>query len=70
MHDNQHNYSIETVKEQTMSKLICRFVMWLMHTRYVKIGEPIFYIRGVGKDYPKYLLYTEDETVYRRMDKF
>ena len=53
-----------------MSELICRFVMWLLHTRYIKTGEPIFYIKGLGKDYPKYLLYTEDETVYRRMDKF
>lgn len=53
-----------------MSKLIYTFVMWLLHTQYVKSGEPIYFIKGVGKDYPKYLLYTEDDRVYRRMDKF
>lgn len=37
---------------------------------YIKIGKPILFIKGIGNDYPKYLLYTEDENVYKRMDKF
>ena len=50
--------------------MIDRFIMWLCHIRYKKYGMPIFYIRGTEEDYPNYLLYTEDENVYRRMDKF
>ena len=52
-----------------MNKLIYRFVMWLLHTQYVKFRAPVYFIKGVGKDYPKYLLYTEDEKVYQRMDR-
>jgi hypothetical protein len=39
---------------------------------YKNYGMPIFYIKGLKKDgdYPKYLLYTEDENVYQRMDRF
>jgi hypothetical protein len=52
--------------------MICRIIMWLCHIRYKKYGMPIFYIKGLkkDKDYPKYLLYTEDENVYQRMDRF
>lgn len=49
--------------------MIDRFIMWLCHLRYKKYGMPIFYIKGTGKDYPKYLVYTENEFVYNRMDK-
>lgn len=47
-----------------------RFVMWILHLYYKKYGEAIFYVKGTGKDYPKYLLYTENPNVYRRMDEF
>ena len=30
---------------------------------------PTFYIRGTDEDYPKYLLYTENEVMYQRFDK-
>ncbi len=50
--------------------MIKRFVMWWLHRQCIKYGKPILYIKGTGKDYPKYLLYTEDEWVYRRMDIF
>lgn len=50
--------------------MIERLIMWLCHIKYHKYGMPIFYIKGHEKDYPKYLLYTEDENVYKRMDKF
>lgn len=44
--------------------------MWLCHIRYKKYGMAIFYIKGIENDYSKYLLYTEDENVYQRMDRF
>lgn len=52
--------------------MIVKIIMWLCHISYKKYGMPIFYIRGTkkDKDYPKYLLYTEDEKVYQRMDRF
>lgn len=50
--------------------MIDRFIIWLCHIRYKKFDMPIFYIKGNGKDYPKYLLYTEDERIYQRMNEF
>lgn len=50
--------------------MIDKIIMWLCHIRYKKYGMPIFYIKGLKKDYPKYLIYTEDEKVYQRMDRF
>lgn len=47
-----------------------RIVMFILHLYYKKSGEPIFYVKGKGKEYPKYLLYTEDESVYMRMEIF
>ena len=48
--------------------MIDRLIMWLCHIRYKKYGTPIFYIRGTGEDFPKYLIYTEDKSVYKKMD--
>lgn len=50
--------------------MICRLVMWWLHRQYIKYGMPIYYIKGNGKDYPRYMLYTEDEKIYKRMDAF
>lgn len=50
--------------------MILRFVMWYLHIRYKKQKDDIFYIKGTEKQYPKYLLYTENENVYKRMDDF
>lgn len=50
--------------------MITKLIMWLCHIKYKKNGMPIFYILGTGKHYPRYLLYTEDENVSRRMDDF
>lgn len=47
-----------------------KIVMWWLHRQYVKTGKPIFYIKGIKEDYPKYLLYTEDSDVYQRMNEF
>lgn len=49
--------------------MIDRFIMWICHMRYKKYGCPIFYIRGTDRDFPKYLIYTEDENVYKKMDR-
>ena len=49
--------------------MLAKLIMWLCHIKYKKFGFPIFYIRGTGEDYPKYLIYTENENVYRNMDK-
>jgi hypothetical protein len=50
--------------------MIDKLIMWLCRIRYHKYNMPIYYIRGTEKDYPRYLLYTEDEYIYNRMDKF
>ena len=47
-----------------------RIVMFILHLYYKKYDMPIFYIKGKGKAYPKYLLYTEDENVSQRMAQF
>jgi len=49
--------------------MITRLIMWWLHRHYISYGKPIFYIKGSGKDYPRYLLYTEDEEIYKKMDK-
>lgn len=50
--------------------MILKIVMWYLHRQYKKHKQPIYYIKGYNKDYPKYLLYTENERVYKRMDDF
>lgn len=50
--------------------MIHKLIMWLCHLEYRRYKRDIFYIKGTGKDYPKYLLYTEDENVYKRMEDF
>lgn len=53
-----------------MARMLLRIVMWWLHREYLRYGKPIYYIKGEGKDYPKYLLYTEDEHAYKRMEDF
>ena len=53
-----------------MKMMLAKIILWLCHIMYKKYNDPIIYIKGNGKDYPKYLLYSEDERVYKRMDKF
>lgn len=60
-------YQQRRKREQGM---IDKIIMWLCHIRYKKYDMPIFYIKGKENDYPKYLLYTENENVYHRMDRF
>lgn len=49
--------------------MIDKLIMWLCHMKYKKYGMPIFYIKGTGQDFPKYLLYTENKIVYKKMDR-
>ena len=48
--------------------MIAKLIMFLCRLQYKKYKKPIFYIKGTNKDYPRYLLYTEDKSTYERMD--
>jgi hypothetical protein len=50
--------------------MIHKLIMWLCHIKYKSYKKDVFYIKGTDGDYPKYLLYTENENVYKRMDRF
>lgn len=50
--------------------MIEKIIMWLCHIQYIKYKKSIFFIKGTGKDYPKYLLYTENPSTFDRMDRF
>jgi len=51
--------------------MVTKFIFWYLSHRYKKLeGLPVMYIDGTGKDFPKYLLYTEDEKVRKRMENF
>lgn len=45
-----------------------KLILFILHFYYKHYEGTLFYVRGVGKDYPKYLLYTEDEQQWHRMD--
>jgi hypothetical protein len=56
-----------------INKIIVRLIIFLCHLEYKKhkeFKEDFIYIKGTGKQYPRYLLYTEKENVYKRMDDF
>lgn len=50
--------------------MLLRIALWILHRKYKKCGKPIFYVKGYKKHFPKYLLYTENENAYYRMDDF
>ena len=52
--------------------LSSRLVFWLLRRKYRKMydGYTVLFIRGTEKDYPRFLLYTEDESEYKRMNNF
>ncbi len=50
--------------------MLLKLVILYLHWQYKRYKQPIFYIKGTGKDYPRYLLYTEDANVYKRMNDF
>lgn len=49
--------------------MIIKLIMWLCHICYKKRGKDIICIKGEGKHYPKYLMYTENPNAYKRMDE-
>ena len=51
-----------------ISHMISNIIMWLCHIQYKKHGKSLLYIKGLGKDYPKSLLYTEREGTAIMMD--
>ena len=51
------------------TNLIAKLIMFLCHIQYKKRNQPLMYIRGTGDNYPNYLIYTEDENIYQRMDE-
>ena len=50
--------------------MVIRLLMHILHRYYKRCGQPIFFVKGTEEHYPRYLLYTEDEDVYKRMDDF
>ena len=52
------------------TNIISKIIMFLCRIQYKKYRDPIMYIRGSGKSYPSYMLYTEDKYVYQRMEEF
>lgn len=56
-----------------INKIVVRLIMFLCHIEYKrhkKFKEDFIYIKGTGKQYPRFLLYTEKENVYKRMNDF
>ena len=47
--------------------MLDRLIMFLLHVSYKRNGHNLMYIKGTGKDYPKYLHYTEHEGVRKNM---
>ena len=60
----------ETMKLKIGEIILVRLIMWLCHIECKRYKQDIFFIKGTGKDFPKYLLYTENINTYNRMDKF
>ena len=55
-----------------MRKLKIRLIMWLLHTMYLKEtknGETLFSVVGVGSDFPRFLMYTEDVITRIKLNK-
>lgn len=53
-----------------MQDLIANIIILLCRILYKKTECDILSIKGHGKEYPRYLLFTENENVYKRMDRF
>jgi len=51
--------------------LINTLILWFMQRQLNKLRKkqntPYIYIKGTSKDYPKYLMYTDDEVVRNKM---
>lgn len=49
--------------------MIIKLIMWLCHIQYKKYGQVMFYIKGYDEEYPRYLIYTENERIYKKFDE-
>lgn len=52
------------------NKLVTYIIMTLLHRNYKKYNNDIFFIKGTDDKYPRYLLYTEKESISKRMEEF
>lgn len=55
-----------------MRKIKMRLAMWLIHSvskKMRKNGKNLYTIVGLGKDFPKYLIYTEDFDTRIKLDR-
>lgn len=50
--------------------MLIKLIMFLCHIEYKASSYPIMFIEGNKKDDGKYLLYTENKNVARRMKDF
>lgn len=50
--------------------MISKLIMFLCRIQYKKYGKSTLFIKGTGEDYPRFLIYTENEKAYKRMDEF
>lgn len=53
-----------------INNIILNLIMFLCHIQHKKVKQQIMYIKGTGKQYPSYMIYTEDKNIYKRMDEF
>lgn len=53
-----------------IDEIFTEIVMFLCSILYRRYGKAILCVKGTEREYPRYLLYTEDEKVYKRMDAF
>ena len=48
--------------------MLLRFAIWIIRREYRKLdAAPVLAIRGVNDKYPRFLLYSEDEIVYKAL---
>lgn len=50
-----------------LSKIIMFILQWQLNKLRKKEKTPYLYVEGTGKDYPKYLMYTDDEEIRNEM---
>ena len=55
-----------------MRKIKIRLAIWLIHSlskEMLKDGNNLYTIVGLGKDFPRYLIYTEDFATRMKLDR-
>lgn len=53
--------------------MLNKIIIWLLQRRLNRLKKqqdtPYLYIKGIGKDYPKYLMYTDDASIALKMHR-